>query len=164
MDIVKALYRSWEHFNTFYTEFFSKPVGIFTSDVTIYYLLINNIAFLKDIFPSFTHFLIASLFAYPVGALLGRWFSKHSKIKYQQEEVRAEASIYAYKAVPGKEQEATFPTLLCLAEAMEWMLSHGVYPEKTPWELVQSLETIQRKLKTLMEGGYVGVPKRRMER
>ena len=162
MDIIKALYRSWEHFNTFYTEFFSKPVGIFTSDVTIYYLLINNIAFLKDIFPSFTHFLITSLLAYPIGTLLGRWFSKRSKIKYQQEEVRAEASIYAYKAVPGKEQEATFPTLLCLTRSVEWLLGNSAYPEKVPSDLMENLKQVEQKLRTLAEGRYVGTPKRRM--
>lgn len=55
----------------------SLPLGLFSFATTIYYLLVNNVAFLKDLFPQFWMFLIiGGLTGFPMIMLLGWVFIK----------------------------------------------------------------------------------------
>ncbi len=53
----------------------SYPIGIFTTFTTIYYLAVNNIPFLKEIFPRFEYFLIVGLLlGLPTFLALGQFY------------------------------------------------------------------------------------------
>lgn len=55
----------------------SLPLSLFSFATTIYYLLVNNVAFLKDLFPQFWMFLVVGgLTGFPVIMLLGWIFIK----------------------------------------------------------------------------------------
>lgn len=57
------------------------PLGLFSFATTIYYLLVNNIPFLKTIFPDFWLFLLTGgVFGIPFCLLLGQWFI-HSELQ-----------------------------------------------------------------------------------
>ena len=55
--------------------FIQLPLGLFSFATTIYYLLINNVPFLKTIFPEFWVFLIVgSCIGLPSCLLIGQWY------------------------------------------------------------------------------------------
>lgn len=55
--------------------FVQLPLGLFSFATTIYYLLVNNVPFLKEIFPQFWMFLVVGgLVGGPTCLLIGQWY------------------------------------------------------------------------------------------
>jgi hypothetical protein len=55
--------------------FVQLPLGLFSFATTIYYLLVNNVGFLKTLFPEFWMFLVVGgLMGGPTCLLIGQWY------------------------------------------------------------------------------------------
>lgn len=81
MKYEKKIYRAWRYFRDGFSLYVSKPLSILTFLTTTYYLLINQIAMLSWIFPSFyIYSLIALLTVVPISIWFGYFHMKKSEI------------------------------------------------------------------------------------
>jgi len=121
--------------------------------VVTYFLAIDKIPMLTNIFPSFIHYVtILSTVLVPLLVLIG-WMHYRRTAAYGSEaEVQMETNPYMYKLAPGWNQEAFFPTLLKMTEFMIKSNNN----EKLDDESIKELVEINKKLDTLVKGGTVG--------
>ena len=126
--------------------------GINTLTVT-YYLAIENIPTLKDIFPSFTTYvLVLVIVGIPLLVVVG-WIHYRRTAAYSAEaEVYVESNPYYYRAAPGWQKEVVFPAFLQITE----MLLKSSKNEKLTEEDIKKIKDLQEKLNILINGGHVG--------
>lgn len=125
--------------------------------VTVYYLAINNIPALEVVFPSFSiwvAFVVATVT--PLAVFLGWLHLKRSPAYRSELDVSIEANPYYYKLPPGYWKEALAPVLLELLRLNLKIISKEPLTETE----LNTLKNLQKKLETLIDGGYLGDPKR----
>jgi hypothetical protein len=125
--------------------------------VTVYYLAIDSVPALELVFPSFgvwTVFVILTMG--PLGIFVGWLHLKRSAAYRSEAEVAAEANPYLYKLPPGYWREAVIPTMLELLSLNLKVLNKEPLTESE----VNSLKALQKKLQHLIDGGFVGQPRR----
>ena len=151
------LFRAWYYFRIGYGTYLTFVLGIVTTLVTVYYLAINNIPFLQSVFPAFWIFSVISLIVgIPSAVILGWFHVKGSAIFKSEQDITMEANPYNYKIPPGFWQEAFAPLYLELLKGMAKMLDKQNLLTNEEQEQIKQLE---KKLETLIQGGYVGTPK-----
>lgn len=73
-------FRLWQYFRTGYSIYLTHPIGIFNFLTLTFYLLIENIPFLKGILPNFSLYaLIAIIIVLPVATFFGWWHIRRSR-------------------------------------------------------------------------------------
>ncbi len=125
--------------------------------VTVYYLAITKYPDLYTIFPSFSIwaiFIVGTVT--PLAVFLGWLHLKRSPAYRSEMDVAVEANQYYYKLPPGYWKEALAPVLL---EILRLNLKIISKESLTETELT-TLKNLQKKLEILIEGGYLGDPKR----
>jgi hypothetical protein len=125
--------------------------------VTVYYLAIGSVPQLASVFPSFgvwTIFVILTMG--PLGVFVGWLHLKRSAAYRSEAEVAAEANPYLYKLPPGYWREAVIPTMLELLSLNLKVLNKEPLTDSE----VNSLKALQKKLQHLIDGGFVGQPRR----
>jgi hypothetical protein len=151
------LFRVWYYFRIGYGTYLTFILGIGSTLITVYYLAINNIALLKELFPQFWFFSVISLvLGIPVACILGWFHVKGSSIFKSEQDINAEANPYNYKIPPGYWQEAFVPLYLELLKGMARMLNKQALLTVEEQEHIKQLE---QKLESLIEGGYIGTPR-----
>lgn len=107
----EIIMRAWLYFRTGYGLYFSLFLGILSSAVTVYYLMIESVPALKTIFPSFEIFLIIGGFVgLPIITIWGWVHYKRIQAFGIEQRVMAESSPYLVDST------ALFSSLLCIAE------------------------------------------------
>lgn len=110
LSMRRLLFRAWYYFRIGYGTYLTFLLGFATTVVTVYYLAINNISFLKVIFPSFWIFsIIALVVGVPVAIFMGLFHFKRSQAYSAEVDIGIEANPYYYKVTPGKERELGVP-------------------------------------------------------
>jgi len=110
LNLRRLLFRSWYYFRIGYGTYLSFLLGFVSTIVTVYYLAINNIPFLKLIFPTFWLFSILALaFGVPLAIFSGYFHFKRSQAYSSEVDIGVEANPYYFKITPGKEKELTVP-------------------------------------------------------
>jgi len=154
MKVSRLAFRMWYYFRLGYTTYLTFLLGFATTLVTVYYLAITNIPALRDVFPHFLWFaIIALVIGVPVSCLLGWFHMKGSALYSSEVDISVEANPYLYKIQPGYWQEAFTPLYLELLRGMKAMLEKQGMLSK---EDKERIEDIEKKLATLIKGGYVG--------
>ncbi len=128
--------------------------------ITVYYLAIKNIPDLLSIFPRFVPFaLLATVIGVPLSVVIG-WFHLKRSILYSSEaDISTEANPWNYKLVPGYQREALYPVLLAQLRILRSLATkESIVSEEEKKEL----DDLERKFKILLEGGYLGTPRRKM--
>jgi hypothetical protein len=157
MKRTNFLFRVWYYFRIGYGTYLTFILGIVTTLVTVYYLAINNISVLQSVFPAFWIFSVISLIVgLPSAVILGWFHVKGSAIFKSEQDITMEANPYNYKVPPGFWQEAFAPVYLELLKGMAKMLDKQGLMTMEDQEQFKQLE---KKLETLIQGGYVGTPK-----
>jgi hypothetical protein len=155
------LFRVWYYFRIGYGTYLTFVLGIVTTIVTVYYLAINNIPQLKFVFPAFWIFSVISLIvSIPICCALGWFHVKGSAIFKSEQDITMEANPYNYRIPPGFWQDAFAPLYLELLRGMAKMLDKQ---ELLTAEEREQIKQIEKKLETLIQGGYVGTPKTRAD-
>jgi hypothetical protein len=157
MRIHRYVTRAWYYFRLGYSTYLTFLLGFASTLVTVYYLAIRNVPSLLSIFPSFTIFgVLATIIGVPLSVAIGWAHLKRSMAYESEQDIVVEASPYYYKMLPGYWKEAFTPTYLeilllsrRLLEAQNLLTSE----DKT------RIEDLEKKLRTLMEGGLVGKPR-----
>jgi len=110
LNLRRLLFRSWYYFRIGYGTYLAFLLGFVSTIVTVYYLAINNIPFLKLIFPNFGLFSILALaFGVPLAIFSGYLHFKRSQAYSSEVDIAVEANPYYFKITPGKEKEMGIP-------------------------------------------------------
>jgi hypothetical protein len=142
-----------------YSTYLTFLLGYVTTLVTVYFLAIKNIPELLIIFPQFGPFsVLATIIGAPLSIIIGWLHLKRSGAFAAETDIGAEANPYYYKLYPGYVKEVQYPVYLELLLQMKRLMDTQRTLTAEDKERIDSLE---KKLRTLIEGGYVGTPRRR---
>jgi len=153
---IRFLARLWFYFRMGYSLYLAFPLSVFNTVVIVYYLLVPNVVQLQLIFSSFVIFLlISALVAVPVAVGFGWIHMKKSPAYTSELDISVEANPYNYKVPPGFWREAYTPLYLELLQLTKRLLEAQNLLK--PDDRVR-IEELERKMRTLIQGGYVGTP------
>jgi len=158
---VRWIYRSWYYFRLGYGTYLTFLLGYASTLITVYYLAIKNMPDLLSIFPHFETFgVLATVVGVPLAVVIGWAHLKRSGLFSTEQDITMEANPYLYKLPPGYTKELTIPaTLVQLRVVRKLAETSGILTDTERAEL----DEIERKFKTLMDGGYVGAPRRKLD-
>jgi len=130
MNWKRFLNRSFFYFENGY-RLMGYPLSVITFSTTVYYLLINNIIFLKEIFPEFRYFISTVIMLIPISIFIGYVYIK--KLAWYREifEISKERNPYMlYKISP-----VQFPLTESLIELLKM---HDIDTSKIEKQLEES--------------------------
>lgn len=155
------IYRSWYYFRIGYGTYLTFLLGYFSTLVTVYYLAVKNMPALLDLFPHFVPFaVLATAIGGPLGVAVGWIHLKRSGLYSSERLVEIESNPYNYKLTPGYVQDAYGPAMLMLVRFLRRLSEQaGVLTASEKTELTE----LENKWITLVEGGYVGSPRRKLD-
>jgi hypothetical protein len=157
LNLGKLIFRAWFYFRQGYNLYLAFLIGFASNIIVLYRLGVTDIGWLHDIFPSLTVFVIVGLLiAIPVGILAGLYHMKRTAAFAADASVQTEANPYSYKII-GKEKEVFLPLWVLTVRGLAKMLERQ---ETLTTEDKKEFEEILNKANALLEGQYVGLPKR----
>jgi hypothetical protein len=150
-------FRAWYYFRTGYATYLTFIITTLNVMVTVYYLAIKNIPSLQVVFPSFFVWAVfVTVIGGPLAIFVGWLHLKRSPAYRSELDVGVEANPYYYKLPPGYWREALVPVMLELLKLNLKLLNKETLTD----EEKNSLKELQKKMETLVNGGYVGIPRR----
>jgi hypothetical protein len=154
----RLAFRAWYYFRLGYSTYLTFLLGYVSTLVTVYYLAVRNMPSLLDLFPHFEPFaVLATVVGVPVAVGLGWVHMKRSGLFSSEQDISVEANPYQYKLPPGMSKEVSTPaTILTLKMLRKIAENNGLLSDSEK----AAIDDLERKLQTLMEGGYVGLPRR----
>jgi len=162
LDIIRLVTRSWYYFRMGYSTYLTFLLGYVSTFVTVYYLAIKDMPMLLSIFPHFLTFvLFGTIVGVPLSVLIGWLHLKRTPAYTAEADIGVEANPYNYKLPPGFWREALAPTFLELLRQNHRILATNKILSS---EDEQKISELERKLMTLISGGYVGSPRRKWAR
>ncbi len=158
---IRWVYRAWYYFRQGYGTYLTFLLSYFSTLVTVYYLAIRNMPTLLNIFPHFESFaILATVVGVPLAVGIGWVHLKRSSLYSSEALVAIESNPFNYKLQPGYVKDASGPaTLLQIRLLHKLCEATGVL---TPSERAE-ITALEKKWTTLVEGGYVGSPKRKVD-
>jgi hypothetical protein len=149
----------WYYFRIGYGTYLTFILGAVQTLTVVYYLLIKNAPTLEAIFPKFLEFsIIATAIGIPLAVLFGWLHMKGTPAMTSEMDISVEANPYNYKLPPGYYREAWSPTFLELLRFIRMIAERQGLVTEDDQDRIRELEA---KLTRLIEGGYVGTPRRR---
>ncbi len=143
-------YRSWFYFRTGWATYFAFIFAAINTLVVTYYLAIEKVPDLKEIFPSFTYYAIFMIgIGVPTLILFGYVHFKKSGAYRSEANISAESNPYFYRLPPGYTMDVLFPLHLKMSQLMLKIVSK----ETTSKEEIEELVKLQNKLEFLIKGG-----------
>ena len=125
--------------------------------VVTYYLAIDNIPSLKDIFPTFfSYLIITSLIGIPLLVAIGYIHYKKSHAYSSEADITIESNPYYFKLPPGYVKDVQFPVLLQIMTLL-LKLSNN---KKLTNDDEKRISDLMKQLQHLMDGGTVGTTKK----
>jgi hypothetical protein len=157
LNFWKLVFRAWFYFRQGYNVYLAFLIGFASNVVVLFRLGIADNKYLSPIFPSLTVFtVVALLVAIPVGILAGLYHMKRTGAFAADASVSLEANPYVYKTI-GKEKEVFLPLWIITARGLAKVLERQ---DTLTAEDRKELEGVLNKANALLEGQYVGIPKR----
>jgi hypothetical protein len=156
---MRLLYRAWYYFRQGYSTYLTFLLGYASTLVTVYFLAIKNMPTLLDLFPHFAEFaIISTIVGVPLCVLIGWVHMKRSRLYSSEADIAVESSPYQYKLPPGYTKEAFMPAILAQLKILRRLAESKALLSDSEQAEIDDLE---KKFTTLLEGGYVGVPRRK---
>jgi len=152
--------RLWFYFRMGYSTYLTFALGYITTLITVYYLAIKDVPYLLNLFPRFIPFaILGTAIGLPVAVGFG-WFHYKRSPAYESEvDIQYEANPYFFKLPPGYNIEVFAPLYLELLSLLKRISDRqGLI---TPEEKL-SIEKLEKKIQTLIDGGMVGTPRRKI--
>lgn len=157
---INYAFRFWYYFRLGYGTYLTFLLGYATTLVTVYYLAIKNVPDLLEVFPHFTPFaIIATALGGPLSVFIGWMHLKRTQAYSSELDVSYEANPYLFKMYPGYWREAFTPMYLEVLRLLRILSEKNnllTSEDKT------RIKDIEKKLQTLVDGGYVGTPRRKL--
>jgi len=156
----KLGYRSWFYFRMGWSTYFAFMFAAVNTMVVTYYLAIESVPVLQEIFPSFLQYMITlSMIGIPLFILIGWVHYRRTDAFGAEAEIQVESNPYHYKALPGWQKEVMFPILQKLTEYMIRTSQNEKFTEKE----IQELKNLHEKMDLLIKGGSIGSPRHPFE-
>jgi hypothetical protein len=151
----RFLYRSWFYFRQGWATYFAFVFAAVNTLVVTYYLAIEKIPTLKDVFPEFwIYFVFTTAIGIPLLVLIGYIHFKRIPAYHSEIDIAAESNPYNYKLPPGFWREVFTPYYLIMTKLMVKSLNN----EKLTDDEIKQINDLQKKLDLLINGGYIGKP------
>jgi hypothetical protein len=143
-----------------YATYLTYLIGYVSTLITVYYLAIKSVPPILEIFPRFVPFaVLATVIGVPLSVGIGWIHLKRSKLYSSEADISVEAYPYNYKMTPGFWREAFAPFYLEMLVQIERLLeAQGLLGDEDK----QRIRNLKEKMQVLIDGGYVGVPRRSM--
>jgi hypothetical protein len=153
--------RAWYYFRLGYSTYLTFILGYVSTLITVYYLAIKNVPSLLDVFPKFVPFaMLATVIGAPLSVAIGWIHLKRSNLYSSEATISVESNPWNYRLPPGYMKDAFYPAIL----AQLRVLNKLAQKESIISDLEKvELEKLEGKLQTLLDGGYLGTPRRRMD-
>ena len=156
----KFPFRAWFYFRQGWSTYFAFILAAVNTMVVTYYLAIENLPILKEIFPSFAVYLAVSVgIGVPLLILIGYVHFKRSSAYEAEADINVEAYPYWYKLPPGWNIEVLFPLYVTMMTLLVKISNN----EKLTKEEIKQISELKKKLDLLIRGGYVGEPRRKIK-
>jgi len=158
LNFWNILFRAWFYFRQGYNLYLAFIIGFASNLVVLFRLGISDNKYLAPLFLHSLAFftLIGLLVAIPVGIFAGLYHMKRTGAFAADASVQTEANPYVYKVI-GKEREVFLPLWVLTVKSLAKVLDQ----QKTmTLEERNELAEILRKADALLEGQYVGLPRR----
>ena len=147
--------RMWFYFRQGWTTYFAFIMAAINTLTVTFYLAIENIPILKEIFPSFVlYFITVTAIGVPLLIFIGHAHYKKTSFYGSDSDISAESYPYNFKLTPGVQPEAQFPIYLVMLELLEKLIPE----EKLTENDKQKIENLREKINKLIDGGFVGNP------
>ena len=151
----RLFYRSWFYFRQGWSTYFAFIFAAVNTLVVTYYLAIEKIPDLKNIFPEFwIYFVFATSLGIPLLVLVGYIHFKRIPAFHSETDITTESNPYYYKLPPGFWREVFAPFYLTMTKLMVKSLNN----EKLTDDEIKQINDLQKKLDLLIDGGYIGKP------
>jgi hypothetical protein len=158
--LFRLVYRSWYYFRVGYGTYLTFLLGYVSTLVTVYYLAIKNIPSLLDLFPKFIPFAaLATVIGAPLSVAIGWIHLKRSGLYSSETDIGVEANPYNYKLPPGVSPVVLFPAYMEMLRILRKVAETNQL--LTGPELAR-IEDLEKKFELLINGGSVGVPRRKL--
>jgi len=152
--------RLWYYFRLGYSTYLVFLLGYVSTLITVYYLAVKNIPPLLDAFPHFAPFaVLATIIGIPLSVAIGWVHIKRSAGFSSEVDISVEANPYYYRLAPGWQKEVWFPVYLEMLVLLEKLM---VAHEMLSTEERAQIQSLQGKIRTLIAGGIVGTPRRKL--
>ena len=155
LRIEEKIFRAWCYFRTGYSTYLSFILSMLSFTTTTYYLAINNIPFLSNVFPNVSIYIIFLLAFLPPLAIIVGWVHMKKSLAYtSQVFVNVESNPYTYKMQPGIATELSWPMWELIWSIVEDTL--GKSGDLTT-EQKENIQELLKKIHTLLDGDSVGL-------
>ncbi len=162
MNLNRLIFRAWFYFRAGYSLYVSFPLGFISTVIVVYSLGIKPVIgsggsvgdLFQLLFPHLSYFIvIGAAVLVPICIYGGLFHYKKTGAYAADASVATEQNPYAFKAVPGKEDEVFIPLWMFTAKALAKMLDqqNNISPEEKK-QFEQAIEKAER----LMTGEAVG--------
>ena len=142
---LRLLFRSWFYFRTGWSTYFAFVLGAVNTLTVTYYLAVDEVPFLKEIFPTFLHYVIvAIIIIIPTLTSIGYVHFKKSQSYKAEADIGVEANPHFYRLI--KTSEVTLPLYIEILE----MLTKISQEKKLSDEEVERLSKVKSDLKEYM--------------
>ena len=159
MSLEELAFRAWFYFRNGYSTYLSFPIGFFTFISTTYYLAVQNVPFLKDVFPRFyMYIVVAVVLIFPLGVLIGWLHMKRTLAYPAQMAISVESNPYNYKITPGIGSEISWPMYHLLLETIKKISEKE---DILSAEEKKEFEELIIKIERLRKGEVIGAPRQR---
>ncbi|MGA2461309.1 MAG: hypothetical protein ABSF82_07810 [Candidatus Bathyarchaeia archaeon] len=159
MSVLRLVSRAWYYFRLGYSTYLTFILGYLSTLVTVYYLAVKNIPQLLDIFPKFLPFaFLATVIGAPLSVAIGWVHLKRSALFTSEADIAVEANPYIYKLPEsGIARDVQTPSELLRLRLLKKLAEvNGLLSDAEKAEI----GAVEQKYQTLLEGKYVGVPRR----
>ena len=153
----KIIFRFWLYFRTGWMTYFAFVFSALNTLVVTYYLAIERVPFLIEIFPSFGHYVtVAVICGIPLLASIGYAHYKRLPAYQSEVDIGVERNPYVFSLLPGKESKVVFP----MYRLMTIMLLRLSNNEKLDENEMNEIKKVLADIEHLNEGGWIDKPKR----
>jgi len=151
------VFRIWYYFRQGWTTYFAFVFAAINTLIVTYYLAIENIAPIKEIFPSFfLYFIAVSSIGIPLLVLIGYVHFKKSPAYSSETDITVESNPYHYKLPKkGWNQEVSFPLYLMITNYI--LKSNDLTEEETA-----EIKDLQKKIQKLINGEFINEPRKKI--
>ena len=153
----KIIFRGWYYFKTGWVNYFAFILGAINTLVVTYYLAIDKVPFLLQVFPTFGHYVgIAALIGIPLFIGIGYAHFKKAPAYSSEVDIGVERNPYVFKLPnSGWNQQVVFP-MYRLLTVMLLKLSNN---EKLSEDEIAEINKVLTDIEHLTQGGWINKPK-----
>lgn len=134
-------FRIWAYFRTGWAVYFAFLMAAVNTLITTYYLAINNISMLQQIFPTFTHYIvIVAIIGIPLLTGVGYFHFKRSQAFKSESDIRIETNIHQHRMLSNTE------SILLIIFKWNSLLIKKLNDEKITKTELEQMNVLKRKI------------------